>query len=61
MELVFEQQAFDDDSLVKIVIAKGLIPEIRHSILNHGFTEAVIYPDLDGLALEMKREFGFKD
>ena len=61
MEVVYDERGFADDSLVKIVIGKTLIPAIRKSILDHGFTEAVIYPDLDGLALEMKREFGFKD
>lgn len=61
MDSAYDQRNFNDDSLIKVVIDKMLIPGIRKSILEHGFTEAVIYPDLDGLALEMRREFGFKD
>ena len=29
------------------------------SILGHGITESVVFPDLDGLAREMNREFDF--
>jgi hypothetical protein len=61
MEKVFEQDAFPPESLVKIILEKSLVTQLRHSILNHGVTESVVFPDLDGLAKEMKREFAFED
>lgn len=61
MESIYDQDAFPADSLVKVVIEKTLIPAIRHSVLNHGISESVVFPDLDGLAREMKREFEFED
>jgi hypothetical protein len=33
---------------------------MRKSILSHGITESVVFPDLEGLAKEMRREFGFE-
>lgn len=46
--------------LTKIVIAPAAIEQMRKSLLNHGITESVVYPDLDGLARETKRHFGFE-
>jgi hypothetical protein len=33
---------------------------MRAAILNHGITESVVFPDLDGLAKEIKRGFEFE-
>jgi len=61
LEVSFAENKFPDECLVKVILARELIPELRHSILNHGITESVVFPDLDGLSREMNREFGFKD
>jgi hypothetical protein len=34
---------------------------MRRSILGHGITESLVFPDLDGLAREIKRDFQFED
>jgi hypothetical protein len=61
MEHVYDADSFPANSLVKIVLDKGVIPTLRQAVVNHGITESVVFPDLDGLAREMKREFGFED
>ncbi|WP_343726964.1 FRG domain-containing protein [Burkholderia seminalis] len=60
MEDTFDQAAFPDGALYKIVLDKTLLPSLRKSILSYGITESVVYPDLDGLAAEMRRDFGFE-
>lgn len=60
MEKVFDAHAFPRDSLTKVILPKEALPIMRKSILNHGITESVVFPDLEGLAKEMKREFGFE-
>lgn len=48
------------DCLHKIVIEKDNIEKILKELLNSGITESVVFPDLEGLAKEIKREFGFE-
>lgn len=45
--------------LSRISIAPTSLESMRTSLLNHGITESVVFPDLDGLARETKRHFGF--
>lgn len=59
MEAVYEKFAFPRDCLLKIVFERTNLPRLRRSILHHGITESVVFPDLEGLAREMKREFKF--
>jgi len=60
MDSAYEQATFPANCLQKIVLEKSLLPALRKSILSYGITESVIYPDLDGLAAEMRRNFGFE-
>jgi len=60
MEGVFSSGRFPPDCLTKFIIKKSLIPRMRTSLLNHGITESVVFPDLEGLAREIKRVFGFE-
>jgi hypothetical protein len=60
MEKVYDQDEFPRRSLTKLILSKDALPGMRKSILTHGFTESVVFPDLEGLAKEMKREFGFE-
>lgn len=46
--------------LTRISVNPSAIEAVRRSLLNHGITESVVYPDLDGLARETKRHFGFE-
>lgn len=61
MESIFQRETFPDSCLRKFTIKEEVLPDIRRSILNHGITESVVFPDLDGLAREMKREFKFQE
>lgn len=59
MEEVYETPRFPDNVLQKIEIAHDKIDDIRSSLFRKGFTELVVFPDLDGLAKEIRRIFGF--
>lgn len=59
MEDVFKQDKFPSPILRRVVIAKEKVEEIRESLFRKGFTESVVFPDLDGLAKEIRRVFGF--
>jgi hypothetical protein len=61
MEEAYRSHDFPKDSLVKVTLNRLKLPGMRSSILNQGISESVVFPDLDGLAREMKREFGFED
>jgi FRG domain len=60
MEKIHEQDRFPRRTLTKLILPKEALPDMRKSILSHGITESVVFPDLEGLAKEMKREFGFE-
>ena len=59
MEEVFSAEPFPNECLVKVTIKKSVIDSMRKSLLSHGITESVVFPDLEGLAREIKRVFGF--
>ncbi len=61
MEEVYITTKFSSKALVKIEIGKDYVEDIRASLFRKGFTESVVFPDLDGLAKEIRREFGFSD
>jgi hypothetical protein len=61
MESLFITEMFDDNALVKYVIPSGAIGLLLQKLLATGYTESMIFPGLDGLAMETKRLFGFED
>ncbi len=61
MERIYETENFPVGALAKVVISKELIPKFREAIFSYGIAESVVFPDLDGLARETRREFGFED
>jgi hypothetical protein len=60
METLTSSGNFPGNALVAISISAGRIPAMRQSLLDQGITETVVFPDLDGLAKETKRFFGFE-
>lgn len=60
MDGVFRDGDFPDRCLVKLIIPKINIDELLHSLFQKGFSESTIFPDLSGLALEIRRRFGFQ-
>ncbi len=61
MEILYEKNNFPENSLILVTIEHPFIATMRKSLLSHGTTESVVYPDLEGLALEIKRSFGFEE
>ncbi|WP_271078211.1 FRG domain-containing protein [Aurantiacibacter sp. MUD61] len=59
MEDVSKSDAFADDVLRKAIIRKDRVDAFLNSLFQKGITESVIYPDLQGLALEIRRKFGY--
>lgn len=59
MEKVYEAQAFPEGALRKIEIPYTSVDAIRSSLFRKGFTESVVFPDLEGLAKELRRVFEF--
>jgi hypothetical protein len=59
MEETYQNLKFPDDTLLKIRIPRGRIHAIMKSLADIGVTDSVVFPDLDGLAKEIRRYFGF--
>jgi hypothetical protein len=49
-----------DQVLGQMTIPGAHVPQLRRSLTSIGYTDSVIFPDLDGLAREMKRGYGFE-
>lgn len=60
MEKIYEIENFPNNCLIKVTLNKSVLPKMRKAILNHGITESVVFPDLDGLAKEIRRTFEFE-
>lgn len=60
MEEVYQNSDFPQDSLIKLVIPANQIEFLLKSLLGSGISDSVIYPDMDGLAKEIKRFFEFR-
>lgn len=59
MEKTYSSDSYPTDSLIKVTLQRTYLPVLRAAILRYGVTESVIYPDLDGLASEIRRVFKF--
>jgi FRG domain len=60
MEDLVNTGEFPSSTLSCIVVQAGRISTMRSALLNQGVTESVVFPDLEGLARETKRHFGFE-
>ena len=61
MESVKDQLPnISDDILSKIIIPGDKVQHMSKSLTAIGYTDSVVFPDLDGLAREIKRGFGFE-
>jgi len=56
-----ENQKITSDILSKITIPSAKVKQISKSLAAIGYTDSVVFPDLDGLAREIKRGYGFED
>lgn len=60
MEDIYATHDFPQDTLSKILIPAALIGELLEKLVWMGISDSVIYPDLEGLAKETKRQFGYE-
>ena len=60
MEDIYTQNNFPADSLVKLEIVAKSIPGLLDSLRALGITDSVVFPDLEGLGMEARRDFGFE-
>ena len=59
MEKCFKNGGFANGVLQQVIIPKGYRDSIATSLFRKGISDSTIYPDLQGLSLELKRSFGF--
>jgi hypothetical protein len=60
MEHFFQKfSGWDRDPMIKIVLPKNSLKELRSSLFDFGFTHTAVYPDLEGLARELRFKHGF--
>lgn len=60
MDSIFQKEKFPAKSLTKITIGKGKLPHFYQAIHRQGISDSVVFPDLDGLSREIRREFKFE-
>lgn len=59
MEKAFDSRGFPKDALVKLEVPETEIDDVLSVLLALGYTDSVAYPDLQGLAMEIRRLHGF--
>jgi len=60
LEDTYAVREFPQDCLTKVVLPREHIPLLLQSLVRIGFSDSVVFPDLDGLAKELKRFYGFR-
>lgn len=60
METIYDKGKFPTGSLVKLEISANCIAQLLRDLIALGYTDSVAYPDLEGLAKEVKRLHGFE-
>lgn len=58
MERIYRQH-YPPDSLRRLIIKKQSVGAMLSSLTRIGVTDSTIFPDLEGLARELRREFGY--
>jgi hypothetical protein len=59
MEEIYKNRDYPQDCLLKVRLPKAVKVNLLDSLFKVGFTHSVVYPDLAGLAKEMKHFFKF--
>jgi hypothetical protein len=60
MEDAYVQEPFPVSCLQKVILSRDVLQAMRTSVLKNGITESVVFPDLEGLSREIKRDFEFE-
>jgi FRG domain len=59
MQTIHRIKRFPRRALRKLIIPKSRIRALLEAVTRHGITDSVVFPELEGLARELKREYGF--
>ncbi|HHA2744224.1 TPA: FRG domain-containing protein [Stenotrophomonas maltophilia] len=59
MEAVAESYNMNNQQLVRIEIDKDAADEVFNRLFHMGYTDSVSYPDFQGVAMEIRRIYGF--
>jgi FRG domain-containing protein len=59
MEDTYTKHSFPQDCLIKLILPKENILSLLNSLISLGTTDSVVYPDLEGLAKEVRRFYKF--
>ena len=59
MEALASTAMFPERCLTRLVLTRGVIRELRPALFRHGITEAALFPDLEGLARDLKHTYGY--
>lgn len=59
MNQQFTKGTFKKETLQKIIIPAAVVDDVAKSLFRKGIADTTVYPDLQGLALEMRRQFAF--
>jgi FRG domain-containing protein len=59
MNRIFDLEDLEPDALVKVILPQDHLSDLRDALFRIGYTDSMVYPDLIGLAMEIKRHYGF--
>ena len=59
LETTYIEDSFPQDCLIKLTFPKEKILTLLNSLNSIGITDSVVYPDLEGLAKELRRYYKF--
>jgi hypothetical protein len=60
MEAVLADDGYEEDTLTRLTIPKAAVKTMLRGLTRIGVVDSMIYPDLGGLALELKRFYGYR-
>lgn len=60
MEQAYDEAGFPAGCLVRVVIPAARRAQMLQTLIDVGYTDSVAYPDLQGLAMEIRRLRGFR-
>src|SRR4030067_1702614 len=60
MEEIYKSGSFPPDCIIKLLVPSNKVDDMLKSIIKIGFSDSVVFPDLDGLSKEIKRIFEYE-
>jgi len=57
---IYQAGSFDADTLVQAQVPEDAVHTMMRALFATGITDSVVNPDLAGLALDIKRYYGFR-